>query len=237
MKAFRHMARRMGGLLWLTDAEKRLSENIWGLLPGQVVAMPVETEPVKPASLGYPYLLYSGRIDEGKGSYELIEYFTQLKHDYPSPLRLVLTGPNKIGVTSSSDIVCLGQVSTHEKLALMGGAHLFVMPSQWESFSIATLEAMAQGTAVLVNGKCDVLLEHVARSGAGRSFIDSQSFAAAVLELLHDDALLGLMGEKAREYVVSRFQRGRIRDELVRQVKSLRSASERRTRTTPPVEK
>jgi glycosyltransferase involved in cell wall biosynthesis len=224
MKAFRHMARRMGGLLWLTEAEKRLSESLWGALSGEVIAMPVETEPAPPAERGYPYLLYSGRIDEGKGSYELIEYFTRLKRENPSSLQLVLTGPDKIGVSAHPDVVYLGQVTEREKSALMAGARLFVMPSQWESFSIATLEAMAQGVPVLVNGKCDVLVEHIARSGAGRSFFDSSSFTAAVLELLQDEALLEAMRAKAREYVLAHFCRERIRDRLIRHVRSLKKA-------------
>src|SRR5262249_38722936 len=77
-KAYRIRAQRRRVLFWLTEAENRLSERLWGPLRGEIVALPVETESVPPAKPGYPYLLYSGRIDEGKGSYELLDYFTRM---------------------------------------------------------------------------------------------------------------------------------------------------------------
>jgi glycosyltransferase involved in cell wall biosynthesis len=219
MKAFRMMARRMRGLIWLTEAEKQFSDSLWGSLRGEVIALPVETESVAPAQLGYPYLLYSGRIDEGKGCHQLIDYFTRMKQSDPSPLRLVLTGPDKIGLPSHPDVVYLGEVSSQEKSALMAGALLFVMPSRCESFSIATLEAMAQRTPTLVNGDCRVLVEHVDQSGAGKAFVDWAGFCAAVRELTGNNQRLEVMGRKAREYVRSRFAREQIRNRLIALVK------------------
>jgi glycosyltransferase involved in cell wall biosynthesis len=225
MKAYKHMARRMRAVLWLAEPEKQLGESLWGKLPGTVIAMPIDTDLVPPASLGYPYLLYSGRIDEGKGSHELIDYFTRMKNTAPSNLRLVLTGQNKIGLPAHSDIIYLGHVSKREKAALMAGADLFVMPSRWESFSIATLEAMAQRTPVLVNSNCAVLAEHVAKSEAGSTFSNYASFCDAISKLRGDERNLDVMRTKAREYVVSRYNRERIRDALVREIRFMHRSS------------
>jgi glycosyltransferase involved in cell wall biosynthesis len=220
MKAYKHTAQRMRAVLWLTESEKQLGQRLWGRLPGAVIAMAVDTNLVPPAGLGYPYLLYSGRIDEGKGSYELIDYFRRMKNAAPSNLRLVLTGEDKIGVPAHSDIIYLGHVSQREKAALMAGADLFVMPSRWESFSIATLEAMAQRTPVLVNSSCGVLAEHVAKSEAGVTFADYASFCAAICRLRGDQREHSAMRTKAREYVVSRYKRERVRNALIRQIRS-----------------
>jgi glycosyltransferase involved in cell wall biosynthesis len=222
MKAFRGMARSMRAVFWLTEAEKELSESLWGSLPGAVIALPVNTDRARPARLGYPYLLYCGRIDEGKGSFELIDYFTHMKKAAPSLLRLVLTGQDKIGVPAHPDIVYLGHVSEMHKGELMAGAEAFVMPSRWESFSIATLEAMAQGTPALVNADCRVLREHVIRSQAGACFNDGESFVAAVATLCRDGSGMSEMRTRAREYVINHYEREQIRARLIRWVASCR---------------
>ena len=72
-----------------------------------------------------------------------------------------------MGLPRSPDIDYLGFVDDERKLALMAGALAFVLPSQYESFSIVTLEAMAQRTPVLVNGRCEVLRDHIEHSGGG----------------------------------------------------------------------
>ena len=55
-----------------------------------------------------------------------------------------------------------------------------MVPSKYESLSLLTLEALAQGTPVLANGESDVLVGHVCRSGAGRTYSDADSFAAGL---------------------------------------------------------
>jgi glycosyltransferase involved in cell wall biosynthesis len=232
MKAFKLMARSMRAVLWLTEAERELSQNLWGTLPGAVIALPVNTDQAQPAKLGYPYLLYCGRIDEGKGSFELINYFTQMKKAAPSPLRLVLTGQDKIGVPAHPDIDYLGHVSDADKAELMAGAQAFVMPSRWESFSIATLEAMAQGTPALVNADCRVLCEHVIRSRAGACFNNSESFATAVANLCRDGNGVSEMRTRARDYVINHYERDRIRAHLIRWVASCRPKKGLKTRST-----
>jgi glycosyltransferase involved in cell wall biosynthesis len=217
MKAFKHMARRMRGQLWLTESERQLSQDLWGELPGCIAATPVDTEPVAPLDLGYPYILYSGRIDTGKCSDQLVDFFLRFKKDQPSPLRLVLTGEDKLGLPQHPDILYRGYVPVTEKLALMAGASVFLMPSRWESFSLATLEAMAQRTPVLVNGACSVLLDHVMRSGGGKAYADYESFRAGLDELLTERTRATEMGERGRHYVVSRYRTERVRQLLVEQ--------------------
>ena len=133
----------------------------------------------------------------------------------------MLTGEDKLGRPRREEIVYRGQVSDREKGALRSGDVAFVMPSRWESFSIATLEAMAQRTPVLVNGGSPVLAQHAARSGAGRSYTDDESFCRALDGLLDAPGERAEMGERGRAYVLSRYQAGHIREALVREVESL----------------
>ena len=220
LNAFKYMARRARCILWLTDAEREVGRNLWGELPGRVVALPVSTDLFSPLDLGYPYLLYCGRIDPHKATDQLIDFFMQFKQRHPSKLRLVFIGDDALGVPTHPDIEYRGFVQAHEKFALMAGATLFVMPSPYESFSLATLEAMAQGTPVLVNSASAVLAEHVRQSGAGRTYKDYESFAAALEALLADATARSEMGALGREYVVSRYTPKRVMEALVTAVAS-----------------
>ena len=69
-------------------------------------------------------------------------------------------------------------------LGLMAGATIYVMPSGRESFSIVTLEAMAQRTPVLASGVSEVLVDHITQSGAGKIYRDYESFAARLSRCL-----------------------------------------------------
>ncbi|SRR6266404_532018 len=219
LSAFKHMAHRARSIVWLTDAERRVGQDLWGNLPGRVIAMSVETGLREPAKLPSPYLLYCGRIDPNKGSRELFQHFLEFKNAFPSDLRLLLTGKDDMPVPSHPDIEFLGFVSEEEKLSLMAGAKVFVIPSPNESFSIVTLEAMAQCTPVLASSNSEVLVDHIKSSGAGRVYDDYQGFAAALNEMLPDEkrAQLGNLG---REYVVSRYRPEHVRESLKAVVES-----------------
>jgi len=162
-----------------------------------------------------PYILYSGRVDPNKGCRELFDYFIRFKQMKPSSLRLVITGKDDIPVPVREDIEFRGFVTPEEKFQLMAGARLFVNPSPNESFSIVTLEAMAQRSPALVNSVSSVLADHVKDSGAGRVFSDYQTFANALNDLTSDDELRSRLGQLGRNYVLSHYQPDTIRKSLI----------------------
>ena len=221
LPAYKYAARRARELVWLTAAEQRVGHKLWGELPGRIVAMAIDTEPREPQWSPVPYLLYSGRVDPNKGCRELFDYFITFKKAHPGKLRLILTGIDDIPVPVHEDIEFRGFVSAEEKFRLMAGAALFVTPSPNESFSIVTLEAMAQNTPVLVNDASTVLADHVKDSGAGRVYRDYQTFAHALSELSSNDDLLTNMGQRGRDYVLSRYQPETVRKSLIGAIESL----------------
>ncbi|WGV25485.1 glycosyltransferase family 4 protein [Halotia branconii] len=220
LSAYKYMACRARLLIWVTNAEKVLGESLWGELPGKVVSMSVDTTPYSPYKTKYPYILYSGRIDSRKGCNDLINFFIQFKKDISSTLRLILTGKNEIEIPNHPDIDFKGFVSSEEKFKLMAGASIFVMPSPYESFSIVTLEAMAQCTPVLVNGLCQVLVEHVERSGGGKIYHNYDEFSAAIQTIMADQNQRVVMGNLARDYVVSNDALNNIKSQLIEIVNS-----------------
>ena len=220
LPAYRYAARRAGRLVWLTAAESRVGEKLWGKLPGSVVAMAIDTEIREAKVSAAPYLLYSGRVDPNKGCRELFEYFIEFKRAHASKLRLVITGKDDIPVPEHEDIEFRGFVSAEEKFRLMAGAMMFVTPSPNESFSIVTLEAMAQHTPVLANSASAVLADHIKDSAAGRVYSDYESFAVALRELSSDKEMLTSMGLRGREYVLARYQTDRVRAALIAAIES-----------------
>jgi glycosyltransferase involved in cell wall biosynthesis len=221
LSAFKHAAHRARSIVWLTNAEQRVGTKLWGELPGEVVAMSLDTESRERSELNNPYLLYSGRVDPNKGCIEMFNYFIEYKKQNPSNLRLLITGKDDMPVPPHPEIEFRGFVDDDEKLRLMAGAKMFVMPSGNESFSIVTLEAMVQRAPVLASGVSEVLVDHVNESGAGRIYENYETFAAALNELLRDERKLAVMGELGRDYVLSRFTRDRVRDDLLNLIGSL----------------
>jgi glycosyltransferase involved in cell wall biosynthesis len=215
LSAYKYMARRARLLLWNTSTEQSLGNMLWGELPGQLVGMGINCTKYEPMCLGYPYLLYSGRIDVYKGSLELLDHFLRYKNEYPSDLRLILTGKDELGLPSRRDVEFRGFVSEEEKFKLMAGALLFVMSSPHESLSVVSLEAMAQGTPVLANGRSRVLAEHIRESQSGYIYDGYSSFAGAVNESLNIRGRGGMMADRARAYVSTHFSLATIRARLL----------------------
>lgn len=209
-------------LMWNTLAEQRLGERLWDLHAGSIVSMHVTTNPVVAAREPAPYLLYCGRIDTHKGCAMLIDAFEAYKRANPSPLQLVLTGADKLGLVASPSIRYLGFVDEARKFALMAGALAFVHPSPNESLSIVALEAMAQGTPMIANGACEVLADHVTQSGAGWIFRSGDELHAAIdaARSLSPDAR-SVQAASARAYVVEGYSQASVKQRLVSLVESL----------------
>ena len=220
--AFAQMARHVPRILWNTPAERRLGRRLWGVDAGEVVAMTVATERVEPAREPAPYLLYSGRIDTHKGCAMLIDAFAAYQRARPCELDLVLTGADQLGLRPSPRQRYLGFVDEPRKFALMAGALAFVHPSPYESLSIVALEAMAQGTPLIVNGACEVLAEHVSASSSGYVFHDEAGLHAAIDAVRAlDPTARAAQGERARAYVLANYSREQVSARLVRVVEEL----------------
>lgn len=220
--AFARMARRVPRILWNTPSERRLGKRLWGIDAGEIVAMTVATQRVEPARETVPYVFYCGRIDTHKGCSMLMEAFEAYKRARPSALQLVLAGADHIGVKTSENVRYTGFVDEERKLALMAGAKAFVHPSPYESLSIVALEAMAQGTPVIVNGECEVLAEHVAASGSGFVFRGTAELASALDAVLAlDPGARATQASAARDYVLSRYAHDSVRARLIGEIEAL----------------
>ena len=214
LSAYRAMARNCNLMFWNSTVERDLGVSLWGNLPGIVLGMPIDCA-LAEKKPGSPFLLYSGRIDRQKGCGEMFNYFREFKNRHPSDLRLQLTGVASMEIPQRPDIEFLGFVSEEEKKFLMRNAIALVMPSVNESFSIVTLEAMAQGTPVIGTAEGSVVAAHVRASGGGMLFRDAETFVSSLSALIRNKNQTEEMGSYGRKYVAEHYSESIIRQRLL----------------------
>jgi glycosyltransferase involved in cell wall biosynthesis len=144
------------------------------------------------------YLLYAGRVDTEKGCDEMFTCFQRFS-ETRKDLQLVVIGKAYMDIPRHDKIRYLGFVSEEDKYNAIKGAKMLWLPSQFESLSIAVLEAMALGVPVIVNGKCEVLRGHCERSGGGKSYFDYEGLADIIGKFAGEN--YSLYSENARRYI------------------------------------
>ncbi|HID63739.1 MAG TPA: glycosyltransferase [Anaerolineae bacterium] len=212
---YRSLMRLPRGIVYLSPEERDLvhlrSDNDW--LPHRIIGMGLESpgEPDPGAfrqryNLPGPFVLYVGRVTQAKGCDRLLENFIAFRQQQPDrDLKLVLVGTQVMEIPTHPDILYLGRLSERDKFDALAAAEVFVMPSEYESYSIVVLEAMLAGTPVLVNGDCEVLRQHCLRSQAGLYYVGRDDFAAGLELLLDDPALRQRMGANGHAYVQANY--------------------------------
>jgi glycosyltransferase involved in cell wall biosynthesis len=121
-------------------------------------------------------LFYLGRFDRQKGCDTLIAAFARVAAAYPD-VRLLMAGPDPAGWKTdlvrlaqslgvSSQIVWHGPVFGPAKWEFFRRADAYIMPTNFENFGIAIVEALACGLPVLISSRAAVAGQ-VAASGAG----------------------------------------------------------------------
>ena len=153
------------------------------------------------------YIVYVGRVSNGKNFSELNRDFIEYKRRNPSQLKLIVLGiiDDKMLLTYSEDIIYDGFVTEEEKTAVLENAKLLVMPSEYESLSLVILESMAAGRPVLVNGRCAVLKGQCIRSNAGLYYTDFFEFEAGLNYILSHEEAYMQMCENGYKFVKENY--------------------------------
>lgn len=197
------------GLVYHTLAERSLVEANFPVVSIRQLVLGLGVDEAVPGGTSPqdgPYLLYVGRVDDGKGTRFLAEFFAAYKQRHPGPLKLVIAGRVFDPPPPHPDVVVLGEVDDPTKWALYEGALAFVNPSAWESFSIVLMEAWECGLPVLVNGRSEVLREHCQRSAGGLWFDGYAGFEVAVDRLVADADLRAALGAAGLRYVEANYR-------------------------------
>jgi glycosyltransferase involved in cell wall biosynthesis len=156
---------------------------------------------VTPSSAA-PYIAFAGLLSEAKGLDDLLRAVAHLsKKGRAVEVRIAGSGDQRhwmrvaeaYGVAGQA--VFVGWLTGEEKLSFYKGARVFCMPSHFESFGIATLEAMFCGVPVVgtrLGGFLDLVEDGV--SGYLVEAGDAQALAEALETLLDDPGLCLEMG-------------------------------------------
>lgn len=179
------------------------NEHVPGVVVGIGSEVPDAVDPGRARDkfgLHDPFIVYVGRVDANKGCADLFDHFLAYLRRTGRALDLVLVGRAVLDIPRHSRVRHLGFVSDEDKFDVMAGAELLVMPSYYESLSMAALEAWALGRPVLANAHCDVLVGQCLRSNAGLYYENTREFGAALDALLDTPELAATLGANGRAY-------------------------------------
>jgi glycosyltransferase involved in cell wall biosynthesis len=200
--------------LFLTPEEQALVSAQAGhtLEPSAVIG--IGLEPAGPApsrdrlrsdNIPDDYILYLGRVDRNKGCDTLLEYFQEYAAA-PHATPLVLAGPVKLQIPLHTKIRALGYVSDELRAALLAHARLLIVPSPYESLSIALLEAWNHAVPAVVNARCHVLKEQVRRANGGLYYRSFDEFREALDYLASHPDERRALGAQGLRYVEREYR-------------------------------
>ena len=199
------------GFMFNTDPEQELARRLFEIPENKcaVVGMGIEPFDADPSAfsrkhaLPEPYVMYSGRREEGKGMPLLCGYMQTFRERTGRDIRIVFTGKGDINASAELQpaVIDLGFVSEEEKHEAMAGAVAFVHPSTLESLGIVLLESWMVRTPVLAHAGSDVLRWQCERSNAGLWFRNYPEFEHELMLLLDRPDVRDELGGNGHAYV------------------------------------
>jgi glycosyltransferase involved in cell wall biosynthesis len=211
---FRPIFRSAKAILYLTDAEKRFVQSLFQIehIPSAVTGIGMESPPAADGArfrrkygIEGPFMLYAGRIEISKNCDELFDYYQSYGRAHGYEVSLVLLGREGMEIPDNPGVLALGFVNEQDKFDALQAADFLVLPSRFESLSIASLEAWRVGTPVVANGRSEVLKEHCLRSNGGLFYFSYEEFAAAVQLLMDRPGLRRSLGAAGQRYVADQY--------------------------------
>jgi glycosyltransferase involved in cell wall biosynthesis len=205
----------VSGLVFQTWSERRLVERLYPIGATRQVALGlgIEEGPGSPEDArevfgvgDAPYLIYVGRLDDGKGTGMLARFFATFKERHPGPLKLVLAGSIADEPLPHPDIVVTGPIDEATKWGGLRGSIALVSPGAFEAFSLIVIEGWTAGVPVVVHGRCGPTKEHCERSGGGLWFDGYATFEAVIGRLAADGPLRTELARRGRAYVDAEFR-------------------------------
>lgn len=209
MRIFKDLFKIPKAIIYNSYEEKELinrvsgNQNVAGEIVGVGSEIPVKFNPEnfkEKYGLKSKYFLYIGRLDENKGVPELLRYFLKVLKSDKIDINLVLVGRSVIDIPDHKNIIYLGFLDDKEKFDALAGAEFLIIPSQFESLSMVTLEAWAIGKPVLANGRTEVLQGQCIRSNAGLWYSNYDEFRQTIKLLNENSGLKKELGSNGKDF-------------------------------------
>jgi glycosyltransferase involved in cell wall biosynthesis len=214
LRLFKDFFNWPAAIIYNSHEEKNMIHNVSGnrMVPGDIVGIGSEIpDHFSPQSfrdkfnIREKYFIYIGRLDQNKGVPELLNFYLRLLNEKNIDLTLVLMGKSVIDIPGHPRIKYLGFIQDEDKFDALTGAEFLVIPSQFESLSMVTLEAWAVGKPVVANGRTDVLQGQCRRSNAGLWYTDYDEFKEIILLLCENEPLKKIMGQNGKTFFETHY--------------------------------
>lgn len=200
-----------------TNAVRDWAEDV--VAPDRVMVIPNPLRPVahSPVSAGAraPTIVALGRLVEQKGFDVLIRAFASIAHEFPDwSLTIYGEGTERPSLEQRVHDVQLAERitlpgKTSHVADVLSAASIFVLPSRYEGFPNALLEAMSCGCACVAtdcdSGPADLITAGV--SGELVPVNDALALAQQLASLMRDDDRRSVLGQQATKSV-ERFAPG-----------------------------
>ncbi|GAA4304361.1 N-acetyl-alpha-D-glucosaminyl L-malate synthase BshA [Compostibacter hankyongensis] len=164
---------------------------------------------------GEKILLHISNFRKVKRVADVVKVFRQVREALPAKLLLIGDGPDRPVIEGMcrewgicGDIRFVGKQEQLEEVLAV--SDIFILPSEYESFGLAALEAMASGVAVIssdAGGLPEINIQ--GKTGFLSPVGDVDGMAAHAIALLQDEALLKKFKQQACE-AAQRFHIDRI---------------------------
>ena len=181
--------------------------------PGVNVEIPSDTPVPERRRAGPARLLFVGRDFDTKAGDQVVAAFRLLRAKHGAGVELTVIGPASWPLTELGEGVDFRGPQPREEVdAAMASHDLFVMPSRFEGFGIAFVEALARGLPCI--GRNAFAMPEIIDPSTGGRLIESEDpgeLADAIESALGDDTLYeacrALAPERRHHYTWSRAAR------------------------------
>lgn len=167
-------------------------------------------------------------ISHSKGADRLIEVFERMKKECLN-VKLLLIGDDEIGIHKNDSIINCGLVKREKLPNYYNAMDIFVFPSRSEGAPKVVMEACACGIPVIstkVGGMSELVIERY--NGFLVNPGDIDAIVNRCKTLLNDEVLRNIMGKKAREYAVERFEFNKLVKRSAKVIKGVMKENESR---------
>ena len=151
----------------------------------------------------------------------MFQYFLKyVKKNLPRKIKLLLIGKEVIKIPRHKSITHLGSISSEDKFSAINNSLFMIMPSQYESLSMVTLEAWFVSKPVLVNGRCEVLKGQCRRSNGGLYYSNYEEFEACMDYMLQNRFAVKKFGKQGNAYAEKNYKWEVIERKYINLIKS-----------------
>lgn len=206
---FRTVFESARGFVFLSRMERALVRRLFPAAVAPSVIAPLGLEVPKGEGrrfvdrfgLSDPYLLYVGRVEQGKGVDVLVNVARAAHRASGNRFRLVLLGAHGMELPSEEWLIAPGFVDEQTKHDAIAGCSALVSPSPHESLGISVLEAWAHGRPVIADRRSEVVLDHCQASHAGIWYETPIELAGSIEWVLNNPETAAALGRNGQRFV------------------------------------